>query len=58
MAQLTLWYFFEGENSYSSATLSGDATVDQLRRMIYEQEKPHCKDVSARQLELLKVFHS
>ena len=58
MAQLTLWYFLEGEDLYSSVTLSRDATVDQLRRMIYEQERHHCKDVDASQLEFLKVFHS
>ena len=55
MAQLTLWYFLEGEDIYSSVTLSRDATVDQLRRMIHGQEQITCK---ASQLELLKVFHS
>ena len=58
MSQLTLWYFFEEEDLYSSVTLSGDATIDQLRKMIYEQEKIHCKDIDAGQLKLLKVFHS
>jgi hypothetical protein len=59
MAELRLWYFFEGEDVFKSVTISRDAIVNDLRTEIHKQcSNSYCKDIDAAQLDLLKVFHS
>jgi hypothetical protein len=59
MDTLRLWYFFEGEDAFKSATISRDAIVAEVRDEIHKQcSKSYCKDVDRRRLRLLKVFHS
>ena len=59
MAELRLWYFFEGEDVSKSVTISRDAIVDDLRDEICKQcSDSYCKDIDAGRLKLLKVFYS
>lgn len=56
MAELELFYFFEGEDCYGMARISRDKLVVDLQGEIQQDwNKSYCKDVAVGDLALLKA---
>lgn len=56
MAELDLWYFFEGDDRYDMVSISSDKLVVDLQEEIHKNwNKSYCKDVAPGDLALLKV---
>jgi hypothetical protein len=58
MAELDLWYFFEGDDRYDMVSISSDKLVVDLQEEIHKNwNKSYCKDVAPGDLALLKVCY-